>query len=53
MLSALLKLVQQCQVFLFLGFIDVYSEDKQTIGQHGARILNVSMHDVLPLEHLI
>ena len=29
-------------VFCQLGFIDVYSEDKQGIGQHGARIMNVS-----------
>ncbi len=26
----------------YSGFIDVYNEDKEIMGQHGARILNVS-----------
>ena len=39
-LGHVVRTLQACS--LTPGFIDVYSEDKQTIGQHGTRILNVS-----------
>ena len=40
-LSSVVKNLQACS--LTPGFIDVYNEDKQNVGQHGHRILNVRL----------
>lgn len=39
-LRHVVRTLQACS--LTPGFIDVYSDDKATVGQHGTRILNVS-----------
>ena len=39
-----------CFLVPFVGFIDVYNEDKQAVGQHGTRILNVSFQIFVGLQ---
>ena len=52
-LRCVVRTLQACS--LTPGFIDVYNEDKESIGQHGTRILNVKslFHLSVVVQHVM